>query len=157
MENITVYDGRSGVIQVNAKLVIKNFLEVIRSGFKPGKSFETMPFKLGDSPMILEVFPNGYDDDNKGYVSILLVNTGEADLSVKCKFITDVATEEFDYRNLEDGQHLGFFRFFTHAECAEAYKDKDFVVTAKVEIPGEPVKIVGIESVPAQTEKLNIF
>ena len=36
----------------------------------------------------------------------------------------------------------------THEQCAEAFKDKDFVVTAKVEIPGEPFKIVGIESVP---------
>ena len=45
----------------------------------------------------------------------------------------------------------------THEQCAEAYKDKDFVVTAKVVIPGEPVKIVGFESVPVQIEKLNIF
>ena len=107
MENITVYDGRSGVIQVTAKLVIKNFLEVM-SGFKPGNSFETVPFKVGDTPMIFEVYPNGYDDNLKGY-------KGDADLSVKCQFITDVAAKKLDYLILEAGK--GFFELATHADC----------------------------------------
>ena len=140
MENITVYDGKSGVIQATAKLVIKNFLEVM-SGFKPGRSFDSVPFMVGDTPMTLEVYPNGYYDWCRGYVSILIRNKGEADISVKYQLITDVETDENDYMDLEAKDYCGVFKFTTHAKCAEAYSDKDFVVMAKVETPGENVML----------------
>ena len=51
---------------------------------------------------------------------------------------------------------MGASTFLTHAECTEAYKDKDFVVTAKLELPGEPVKVVGSHSSNAPKKKFSV-
>ena len=155
MENTTVYDGKSGVIQATAKLVIKNFLEVM-SGFKPGRSFDSVPFMVGDTPMTLEVYPNGHHDWCKGSVSILIRNKGEADISVKYQLITDVETYENDYRDLEVGDSCGVKKFATHEKCAGAYSDKDFVVTAKVETLGENVMLTH-STAATKKRKLNVL
>ena len=42
MENTTVVDGRSGIIEATGKLVIKNFVEVM-GGFKPGMFIRPIP------------------------------------------------------------------------------------------------------------------
>ena len=43
MENTTVVDATSGIIQASAKLVIKNLVEVM-AGFKPGDSITSEDF-----------------------------------------------------------------------------------------------------------------
>ena len=145
-KHTTVVDAKSGVIQVTEELVIKNFVEVM-AGFEPGKFIESEPFNLGDTPMAVRVYPNGRTEEERGNVSVFLWNKGDADINVKCQFIAEVASEEFDYtETVRAGEGVGFADFLPHAECAEAFKDKDFIVTAKVEIPGDPVKIAGIGS-----------
>ena len=157
MEFTTVFDAKSGVIEVTARLVIKNLVEVME-GFRVGKAIESDSFKVGETPMAIRVFVNGHVEECKGWVGIFLKNKSDADIKVKCKLITDVRTTRFGYEEaVPAGQSRGSPKMLTHDDCAEAYKDKDFVVTAKVEIPGEPIKIVGIESVLVQKEKLNIF
>ena len=159
VEFTTVFDAKSGVIEVTARLVIKNLVEVMR-GLEVGKFIESDTFKVGETPMSIQVYVNGHIhvEESKGWIGIFLRNKTNADIKVKCQFITDVKTFGFGYEQaVPPGQSRGSATMLTHDYCAEAYKDKDFVVTAKVEIPGKPVKIVGIESVPAQTEKLNIF
>ena len=73
MEGVTVFSGKSGIIQVTEKLVIKDFLEVIKA-FPPGKSFESVPFMVGETPVTIVVYPNGDDKKCKGHVSINLRN-----------------------------------------------------------------------------------
>ena len=144
MENTTVVAGKSGIIEAEAKLVIKDFVEVM-ARFKPGKSIESDKFMVGDTPMAIEVYPNGLVDKDKGYVSLFLLNYGDEDIHVKGQLITDLDTLNIDYTETVDAGGLGWGHgeFLTHAECADAYKDKDFVVTAKLETDSEVVKIVG--------------
>ena len=159
MEGVTVFSGKSGIIQVTEKLVIKDFLEVMKA-FPPGKSFESVPFMVGETPMTIEVYPNGYDKKYKGHVSIFLRNKSNEDINVKCQFITDVKTDEFDYEDTVEGHSgFGFHKFLTHAQCEEGFKDKDFVVTAKVEFPGENVMLIGKQkSAPAfKKRKFNVL
>ena len=99
----TVVDAKSGVIQVTAELVIKNFVEVM-AGFEPKMMIESDPFNVGDTPMAIRVHPNGYNEDSKGNVSIFLDNNGDADIKVKCEFITEVKTEGFDYTDPVQGR-----------------------------------------------------
>ena len=156
MEHTTVVDAKSGIIQVTERLVIKNFVEVM-AGFESGRFIESEPFNLGDTPMAVRVYPNGRTEEERGNVSVFLWNKSDADINVKCQFITEVASKEFDYKKtVKAGNGFGFGDFLPHAECAEAFKDKDFIVTAKVEIPGEPVKIAGIESA-AKKQKFNVW
>ena len=71
--------------------------------------------------------------------------------------ITEVDTEEFDYRRFSSSGNK--LLFLTQEDCTEAYGDKDFVLTAKLELPGEPVKIFGSQSAPApkRQKKFNVF
>ena len=82
------------------------------------------------------------------------------DFNVKCQFITDVDTDEFDYEDtMEANREFGIHKFLTHAQCEEAYEDKDLVVTAKVEFPGENVMLIGKQqSGPAsKKQKFNVW
>ena len=158
MEGVTVFSGKSGILQKTEKLVIKDFLDVM-SAYQPGKSVESDPFMVGDTSMTIRVYPNGNIDENRGHVSIYLNNNSNRDINVKCEFITDVETAELTYEDtVKANKCFGFPELLTHAECEEAYKDKDFVVTAKVEISGEMVKIVGANSAAApKKRKFNVF
>ena len=153
MENTTVVDGMSGIIEATGKLVIKNFVKVM-AGFKPGMLIESDPFMLGDIPLAIRVYPNGDEDLFKGHVSLYLRNKGDDDISVKGQLITDLDTMDFVYTETVKARGgWGEPNFLTHAECAEAYKDKDFVVEAKLEIPSEVVKIVGRQSAAAPKKR----
>ena len=144
MTDITVYEVKSGSIQKTAKLVIKNFVEAM-STFKPGKSIDSVPFMVGDTPMTIKVYPNGINTEYRGNVSIYLSSNSNTEKNAKCQFIADVATKEFGYEDMNHvvKKHYGFSVFVTHAECLEVYADIDFAVTAKVEIPGEVVMLAG--------------
>ena len=153
MKQVTVVNGN--VIHVTAELVVKNFVQIM-AGYKVGQSIVSDPFMVGDTPMIIAVYPNGDTERSKGHVSLFLDNNGDADISLKGVLLTDVAKMEFDYtETFTHGSGLGLEQFLTHAACTEAYKDKDFVVTAKLELPGEPVKVVG--SHPAAASKKRKF
>ena len=158
MENTTVVDAASGLIKASGKLVIKNLVEVME-GFKPGTNIVSEQFKIGDIPLLIRVFPNGDKDSYKGFVSVILYNEGDVDISMKCELITDLITREITYNDtMEAGSGLGWNKFLTHAQCAEAYKDKDFVVTAKVEMLGKPTIILGPDSSPApKRHKFNVL
>ena len=92
--------------------------------------------------MSIWVYPNGGSNESKGYVGILLENDGDDDISVKGHLITDLKTFNYEYTStIKAHNGLGFFRILTLAACADAYKDKDFVVEANLVIPGEAVKM----------------
>ena len=142
MENHTVY-ARSADVQVTAKLTIKDFVEVMKTS-KPGKCYASDTFMVGATPMAIKVYPNGYKDEYKGNVSVYLWNQSDAALSVKCQLITEARTWSFDHEvpaKLGCGSH----EFLSHAEATLSFKEKDFVVTANVEIPGKDLKILGNE------------
>ena len=156
MANTTVVSGRSGIIKAEAKLVIKEFVEVM-AGFKPGMCIESDEFMLGDTPLAISVYPNGDNRFSKGYVGLFLQNNGDDAIRVKGQLITDLRNKNFEYTEFVEAKGgWGIDKFLTHAQCADAYKDKDFVVEAKLEIPGEVVKIVGRQSAAAP-KKFNVL
>ena len=158
MENTTVVDAASGIVEASGKLVIKNMVRVM-AGFKTGQRIESDQFKLGDHPLLIRVYPNGRDNNSKGHVSVFLINKGDVEICVKLLLITDVKKIVHNYEfPLNVGQLCGIAKFLTHAKCIEAFKDKDFVVTAKVEMPGEPMTISGGDSSPVpKRQKFNVF
>ena len=62
MENTTIVDATSGLIQVTGKLVIKNLVGVM-AGYKQGKFIESEEFMLGDNPLAIRVYPNGNTEE----------------------------------------------------------------------------------------------
>ena len=76
MENTTVFSGRSGIVKASAKLVIKDFAEVMAGfEFELGKTIDI------DTPMNITVYPNGNSSKTKGHVGLTLFNTGDASSS----------------------------------------------------------------------------
>ena len=125
MESTTVVDAKSRIIQVTGKLVIKNLVEVM-AGFQQGEFIKSDTFMLGDIPLIIKVLPNGLGEESKGFVSVFLINQGDADIRVMCQLITDAITVKFGFdKRVQAKQMVGSPNFLTHAACAEAYKDKD--------------------------------
>ena len=61
MENVTVFR-KSSPIQASAKVVIKDFVEVIQTS-KPGEKFDSDVFMVGDTKMLIRVYPNGRQED----------------------------------------------------------------------------------------------
>ena len=124
---MTVY-ARSAGKQGSTKLVIKDFVEVVGKS-KPGKCYPSDTFMVGDIPMIIEVYPNGATDEEKGNVSVYLWNKSECVVKVECRFVTGKKDRSFEYK-MRPREIWGFDQFLTHTECAEAFKEKDFVLTA---------------------------
>ena len=145
MENVTMF-GKGPKTEVTASLVIKDFVEVMKST-EPGKFLESDDFMVKETPMGLGVSPNGYGESDRGGVGVYVANTGEVDVKVKVQFDSDTKSMNMKETTVKAEDIIsdmwGFGRFLSHEEAKEHYKDKDFVVTAKVEVEGEVVKIVG--------------
>ena len=140
MENITVFNGEATLLEVTGKLVIKKFVKVMKV-IRPGESFESEPFMVAGTPMTIEVFPNGKCEQAQGQVSIYLDNKSSVNIRLLCELVTDVNTVRVDHSHLVPAWSGLGFSWATHARCAAAYEEKDFVVTANIDIPGQKMKI----------------
>ena len=72
LEHVTVFE-RATETKVEAKLVIRGFVRELTL-CEPGKEFLSDTFMVGDTPMEIRVYPNGYTDEHKGHVSVFLKN-----------------------------------------------------------------------------------
>ena len=81
MENLTVL-ARSCDVKARATLVIKDFVDVM-SKYSPGKSCSSDSFMVGDTPMAINVYPNGSIEQQRGYVSVSLWNKGRTNINVQ--------------------------------------------------------------------------
>ena len=143
MENVTVF-GKGPKTEVTASLVIKDFMEVIETT-KPGMYYETDDFMVKGTPLGLVVYPNGEAEEDRGSVSVFLENRSQVDVKLKRQLITDVETTDMEEVTVEAEHMWGSYMFFSTEGAEEHYKEKDFVVTVKVEMQGEVAKIVGDE------------
>ena len=139
-ENHTVFV-KGPPIKATAKITIKDFVEVITTS-KEGEVIHSEDFMVGNTPMAIEVTPGG--EEHKGYMSVFLWNKDKVDRTVKCQFICAAKSLAFDHE-IRANRTWGSPKFLSHALCKDLFKEKDFVLTADVEIPGEGMKIAGKE------------
>ena len=149
-ENLTVF-AKTSPIKATAKLVIKDFEEVMK-GSNPGVKYDSNTFMVGDTPMAMTVYPNGFLQDDRGYVSVYLCNNSTADIPVKCQFSCDAGSLSLDDKVLAN-QALGSRRFLSHAECSVHYTEREFVMEAKVEVAGKGVKSILENKTPSLPKK----
>ena len=155
MENVTVFD-KPADIQATAKLVIKDFVRVMEAS-KPGKVYRSDPFMAGDTRLELRVHPNGWNEDHEGWVSVSLHNMSDGKIHVKGQFKTElINSQKFDI-NVNVGKASVVHRMASHARAKEFFKDREFVLTADVEIASEGVKIFGARDAPGDSRKLSYY
>jgi len=139
----TVY-GKGPKTEVTASLTIKDFVEVTESS-EPGKFYATDDFLVKETPMCLVIYPNGFDEEDRGWVGVQIANRSEVDVKLKRQFITDVKTTDMEEVTVKAGilgEYIWMNTFISHEAIKEHYKEKDFVVTVNVEMEGDVVKIV---------------
>ena len=146
MENVTVF-AKASPVQATAKVVIKDFLEVMGKS-EVGKEYKSDRFMVGDTDMEIGIYPNGDQEEHKGFVSVFLGNNSDKDATAKCQFVTDAKTLTFK-QEVGAKKGWGYARFLPHTKCTEVYMDKDFVLTANVEIEGKDLKLSGNDTVAA--------
>ena len=140
MENTTVY-AKSNASEATATMVIKDFVELM-SVCKPGKSYHSDTFMVGDTPMLVVVYPNGVEEEYKGFVSVYLSNKGDAAITVRGKFTTDVRSKGLKSCTIEPNRMRGSRHFLSHDQCVNGFQDKDFVLTIQVESPGSDWEVL---------------
>ena len=144
MKVATVF-GKGPKTEVTASLTIKDFVEVTESS-EPGKFYATDDFLVKETPMCLVIYPNGFDEEDRGWVGVQIANRSEVDVKLKRQFTTDVKTTDMEEVTVKAGIIDGWMNtFISHEQIKEHYKEKDFVVTVNVEMEGDVVKIVGEE------------
>lgn len=141
-EHVTVF-ARSPQLKVTETIVIKDFLKELEL-FCPGEKFSSKTFILGNTPLEIEIYPNGRWGDDGGTMDIYLCNKSNEDVRVQFEAVADIFQPGiFTELNLEADNGFPVGRNVSHAECIETYQDKkDFVLTVNVEIPGEDLEIV---------------
>ena len=149
IENTTVFAKLPGVM-VSATLVIKNFTEATALG-EPGMCYSSDTFSVGTVPLCIEVFPNGKKSTCKnwvrkkgGEISVGILNKSDKDITIMGWFTTEAKRMGF-IRDVKARQRWGINHFLSHAQCATTYKDKDFRLTATIEVSGKDLKILGKE------------
>ena len=126
-------------IKATAKITIKDFVEVITTSTE-GERYHSEDFMVGNTPMAIKVTPNEAREEYKGYISVALWNKGKVGMTVKCQFSCAAKSSAFEHEIGADEQR-GFLKFVNHVLCEDHFKEKDFVLTANVEILGERMKI----------------
>jgi len=148
---------KSPKAEVSATLIIKDFLEELAR--PSGEFLESHDFMVKETPMRLRVYPNGFNEDHRGYVATSLMNMGNGSVKVKYQFSTDIKTSVIVERTLAvnrvNGANGTNWNFLTHAECQEFFKERDFVLKIQVEMEGEHVKMAG--EVPASRQLKSIY
>jgi len=140
MENSAVF-GMGPNTEVTASLTIKDIVKVIESS-EPGQNCETDEFMVEETPMSLVVFPNGYGEAHRGWVSVGIKNRSQVDVEVKAEFTAE-ETRRRKKNIIKAGRLTGKDHFLAHDYIKEHYMEKDFVVEVKVVMEGELVRIRG--------------
>ena len=129
---------QSNATGATATMVIKDFVKLM-SVYEQGKYYSATvrsdPFMVGDTPMVVALV---MDEESKGFVSICLINQGDAAITVKCKVTTDVRSRYLKSTAIEPNKLYGCPDFLRHDECVNEYRDKDFVLTIQVVLDQKP-------------------
>ena len=157
MEGATVFAKSEGY-QATGRVVIKDFVELMAAS-KPEDCYPSAPFMVGDVPMVITVYQNGYRNADIGYVSIFLKSLGSDPIQVKCKFTTDVVSMGFGttFDPTANKVRFGYGLFASHDQCKEKYQGKDFVVTAEVRSPGLEWKVLENRSPVAIPKEFSVW
>ena len=127
---------QSNAAGATATMVIKDFVKLM-SVYEQGKYYSATvpsdPFMVGDTPMVVVM-----GEESKGFVSICLINQGDAAITVKCKVTTDVRSRYLKSTAIEPNKLYGCPDFLRHDECVNEYRDKDFVLTIQVVLDQKP-------------------
>ena len=141
--NVTIFRRAPKTVEY-ANIVIGDFNHVMKTK-KPGKFYKSDEFMVGEVPMLLEVYPTGYKEEQDGHVSVYLCNKGKDDIT----FSEVVFTVGKHSRQLKPslltilapGNMNGFHTFLTHSACQAELTDGDFDLQVKMEMEGKEIRM----------------
>ena len=97
---------------------IDNFDKKIKT-FRPGREIHSKNFKIGRSTFCIDIYPAGKTSDNKGSVSIFLMNRSDwrvkakATISIRGRGLSESISEEY----FQPSKGWGFGSIAPHSRC----------------------------------------
>jgi len=129
-----------GESKVKYEMKIFSFVHKMRT-WRTGRPVFSQKFYIGESKLLLRIFPNGEVKENRGYVSVFLVNLNRWD--VKVGFEIDLGGKTMGDEDTVDiingDESRGWGEFHSHEEMTNLSEDGDVVVTALIKLWGEEV------------------
>ena len=131
---------------VGSGVLVINDFQAEMNKWKPGDAMESKPFKVKGILFAVAVWPNGYNEAQVGYVSIMVINKSDKEVTV-CKYSIQDGEKSMNvekdsiFKEKAQGTSRGFFKWHTHDACKAVLKDGALVVEAEVTIQGDMIYI----------------
>lgn len=142
-----IFDERvsNGVDRVEYRIKVKQFRERMEK-WKPGRKITNVSkFHYLDSEFELIIYPNGYDDGNKGFVSIFLKSNNSHDLYVTYSMSMGLERQSLEDQKILSNQGMGFTKFYSHF-INEFDDDKLEIICIVSKIMTDPARGYQIEN-----------
>ena len=127
-ERISISDGQTSYI-----VRVKSFREKMLS-WENGKEIRLKTFSVDGALLKMEIYPNGMEEGDEGYVSVYIVNQNFFDFAILFDIsMAGMSRIDTDRRlEIEAHDNYGYPKFLRHSKLRSHHKDKDLEITFTV-------------------------
>jgi len=133
--------------------------------FKQGQQLESSQFVIGGLKLCINLYPNGRNEEEGGFVSLFLRNDNSIQMEVMCEFVLGVKNtfrHHFSFNKINPNSGYGFPKMYSHEQvlAKEVLEEQEVldikaVITFKGKVKNICHKVDEVEEV-ADVEKVGI-
>ena len=133
--------------------------------FKLGQQLESSQFVINGFKLCINLYPNGRNEEEGGYVSLFLRNDNSFQLEVKCDFILGIKTSfkhSFCYNKINPNSGYGFPKMYSHEQILvknvldEEKLEIQAVITFKGKVKNINMSLDTEENMPTEVAKVGL-
>ena len=116
--------------------------------FKLGQQLESSQFIINGFKLCINLYPNGRNEEEGGYVSLFLRNDNSFQLEVMCDFvlgIKDSYKHSFGYNKVNPNSGYGFPKMYSHEQ-----------ILSKNVLDGETLEILAVITFKGKVKNINM-
>ena len=116
--------------------------------FKLGQQLESSQFVINGFKLCINLYPNGRNEEEGGYVSLFLRNDNSFQLEVMCDFILGIKNSfkhSFGYNKVNPNSGYGFPKMYSHEQ-----------ILSKNVLDGESLEILAVITFKGKVKNINM-
>ena len=116
--------------------------------FKLGQQLESSQFVINGFKLCINLYPNGRNEEEGGYVSLFLRNDNSFQLEVMCDFILGIKNSfkhSFGYNKVNPNSGYGFPKMYSHEQ-----------ILSKNVLEGETLEILAVITFKGKVKNINM-
>ena len=116
--------------------------------FKLGQQLESSQFIINGFKLCINLYPNGRNEEEGGYVSLFLRNDNSFQLEVMCDFILGIKNSfkhSFGYNKVNPNSGYGFPKMYSHEQ-----------ILSKNVLEGETLEILAVITFKGKVKNINM-